>query len=193
MQTNGISQIGIIMWKEKMLKYTVGLCRHGMYTRVCILGGEGAGLCALHSDSVEPEQAPWLGMFACLFETGLFWLPRAVYAVSLHLAFSKFLHYPQIQVLVWRRDLMCFLLNVAFVSAPSSTSWTQGKTSHGVMSLALSWREGGRQFRVTFWGFYCEEQALPAFHATEETFPHLVQWVCTMLPYFWEAPLRPTF
>lgn len=33
-------------------------------------------------------------LFACLFQTGLFWLPRAVHALSLHLALSKFLHCP---------------------------------------------------------------------------------------------------
>ena len=83
-----------------MLKYAAGLCRHDVYTCVCFLGGEGVGLCALCSDAVEPKQVPWLGMFACLFDRCLFWLPRAVYAVSLHLAFSEFLHCPQIQVLI---------------------------------------------------------------------------------------------
>lgn len=34
MQTNGISQIGIVMWKEKMLKCAAGLCRHDMYMSV---------------------------------------------------------------------------------------------------------------------------------------------------------------
>lgn len=70
--------------KGEMLKYAVELYRHDMY--VCVLGG-GVGLCALCSDFVEPEQAPWLRMFACL--TGLFWLPRALYALSLHFTFLQ--------------------------------------------------------------------------------------------------------
>lgn len=51
-------------------------------------------------DSVPYVQTQWspskphgLGcLLVCFFETGLFWLPRAIYAVSQHLACSKFLH-----------------------------------------------------------------------------------------------------
>lgn len=44
-----------------------GLCRHDIRVCVCVSGGEEVGLCTLCSDLVEPKQAPWLGMFACLF------------------------------------------------------------------------------------------------------------------------------
>lgn len=52
-----------------MLKYAAGLCRHDMY--VCVFWEEKERDCALCSDSVEPEQAPWLRLFPCLLETGL--------------------------------------------------------------------------------------------------------------------------
>lgn len=40
----------------------------------------------------SPSKPHGLGcLLVCFFETGLFWLPRAIYAVSQHLACSKFL------------------------------------------------------------------------------------------------------
>lgn len=59
MQTHEVFQRGIVMGKENMLKYFAGQCRHG----TCVSWEEERDSAALCS---EPEQAPWLGMFASL-------------------------------------------------------------------------------------------------------------------------------
>lgn len=183
MQTNEISQTEIVMSKDKMLKYALGLCRHNMYMCMSVLGGEGAGLCALRSDSVEPEQASWLVCLrqACLgfpelfMQTVCIWLFQIFSTVHK----SKF----------WSEDVtLCVFCLKLCLSAPSSTSWTprQGFSWVDVLRTQLErgWEAIQSPLEVP--------KAISDFHATEKSFSHLVQWVYPTLPYFWEAPLRPT-
>lgn len=138
-------------------------------------------------DSVTCVQTLWslnqphsLGcLLVCFFEAGLFWLLRAIFAVDLHLACSELLCCLQIQVLIWRYDLVYFLLKVVFVCAVGSTGLNTrwGFPKNGILCCAqlLRWWEA---ILDHLWNFHYKEQAMCAISATWDS---LEQWVYPVL------------
>lgn len=146
---------------------------------VCVLQGEEEELCC-------PVFRAWANPMAwdvCFCKTGLFWLSKAVYIVSLHLAFSKFPCCPWIQVLIWRCDLVFSALSsTSECSQQHQMNPRQGFPQGNVLCTQLE--SVGGNSEPPF------EVPIVKIQATDKSFLHLVQWIYLMLLYFWEAPLR---
>lgn len=166
LQTNGISQISIVTKEEdaeiSCADMTCSVCQNWKKW-----------------DSITCVQILWslnqphgLGcLLVCFFDTGLFWLLWAIFAVSLHLACSDLLCCPQIQVLIWRYDLVYYVIYIihkaVFVCAVGSTGLNprQGFQRNGILCCAqlLRWWEA---ILNHLWNFHYKEQAMCAISTT---------------------------
>lgn len=142
---------------------------------MCVLGG-GEGLCC-------PVFKAWASPMAwdvCFFKAGLFWLSKAVYVVSLLLVFSKFPCCPWIQVLIWRCDLMFSALSSTCESSQKhQMNPRQGSPQGNILCTQLESVGGNSEPPFV--------APVVKIQATDKSILHLVQWICLVLLYFWEA------